>query len=69
MAAPGEQVILDAIPATGDIPYDALRDKLMKSGNERALKQFFHDMRKRGVIEVVRKETPDGVVTVVSRGS
>jgi len=62
MSAELKQQVLDAVPATGEVVYDDLRQNLIMSGNQKALGQF-HSMRRAGEL-AVRLNREDGKLYV-----
>lgn len=52
------QQILNSLPVTGEVTYEAFRTKLVQEGNETLL-QHFHDMRRKGELKV-RLDTSSG---------
>lgn len=47
---PNRQELIDALPASGTMTYEALRLKLLASGNTKAISRF-HDMRRDGGVK------------------
>jgi hypothetical protein len=49
MILPAHQIIVDALPETGEIPYTDLRQSLVVQGKGRAI-EAFHEARRAGAI-------------------
>lgn len=64
---PERQKLIDALPTTGKLSYDELRNKLLSTGNVKAVNRF-HDMRRDGSVKVEIVNNADGSSTLfVSR--
>lgn len=64
---PARQELLDALPVTGRITYEALRNALLSTGKVKAVGRF-HDMRRDGTIKAEVETLPDGTpILYVSR--
>lgn len=61
-----QKAILEALPASGEMSYEALRTKLITAGQQSALQQF-HTMRRKGLVTVRLEQTDSGLVSFVSR--
>ncbi len=61
-----KQVLLNALPATGEITYDDFRQKVVTQGQEQALEQF-HAMRRKEQIKVRMDSSTGAVVLYLSR--
>lgn len=60
------QVINEALPASGDVPYDQLYQQLQSTGKVEAARQF-HRLRRSGQLAVRTERTPNGLVMYVGR--
>lgn len=57
-----KQIILDALPTSGEVPYETLQKTLQQAGNYDAIDQF-HAMRRAGEVATILK-TVDGQLTL-----
>lgn len=64
---PERQKLIDALPTTGKMVYEELRNKLLSTGNVKAVSRF-HDMRRDGSVKAELVNNADGTQTMfVSR--
>lgn len=61
-----QQTLFDAVPASGEIEYQALYDSLYSTGKGGSTRHF-HAMRRAGLVSVRTERTPDGLKMFVSR--
>lgn len=62
------QVINDALPASGDVPYDQLYEQIRVAGNVEAMRQF-HRLRRAGKLAIRTERTSEGLKMYVGRQS